>query len=329
MYVSLLFFLFAVISCNQNNNLPNNKVVTGMIDSENTEVSGDDGYGVSEPNGGTEGTFGVDIGATQSSGGGRNNENQDRRYQVDSPIITDSTQVDEEGGRTIFILEKNSKLIDCGDNSNEIKDFNLLVVALFFLFISIFLLKISSESWLKYEWYRNEDFLKDKRIEYDNEIQQLIKMNDLRDHPELRPKEYFENLNNEIQKIQSKKDDFLSTETFPEFSFEQISKKNLLIASLSILFFIAYLNVLSANNYELNLNNYYNPLNLLFLKNKIFTFPLLIIASYFSVISLFRFTLIQGSNSTNPKNKFSFFGLVVSFITLSGAIITITKFIIG
>ena len=267
-----------------------------------TGNAGSNGFSLPD---GTIGTSGVDVGTTQSSG----------------PNSQDTGQSNNLGSGTT--------IIDYGDNSEQINDFNILVIAFFFLFISIFLLKISSESWLSYKWYKNEEFLKNKRIEYDNEIEQLIKMMEFGERPELRPKEYFENLNKEIQRIQSKKDNFRSNERFPEFSFHQISSKNVLIGFLSIAFFIIYYNFLSTYNHNLNPRNYNNFLNFLFINNKFFIFPLLIISSYFSAISLFRFTLIQGSNNNNSKNKFSFFGLIVSLITLSGAIITISKFIIG
>ncbi len=206
---------------------------------------------------------------------------------------------------------------------NDILSLNYFAITIFMLLVSVFLLHLSSESWLRFIWYRDFD-LKDSQIKnYQSEINEQISLSN--ELLKLESNKFSAQiLKEEIIKLKATKNSLEDNLNHnPDLEFKTILDKNFYVLALAISFFLLYYYL---TNQILNFDHFiFNENISLFLNN--FNFPLLIIASYFSTISLFRFVLIQGSYKKYSKNNLSIFGVLISILTASAAIITIFKFL--
>jgi len=167
--------------------------------------------------------------------------------------------------------------------------------------------------------------LRNKRKEHDDDIMQMTTLlADIVLNPDSKPIAYKERLNKDIQKSLDAKDSLDIASSVPDFSKEKFVDKNVLILGISLSFFLLYF---FASAYILEILEEHF-LFIIAYHSDLFSFPLLICASFFSAISLFRFILTQGENNNYSKNRVSLFGIIVSLITVAAAIITISKFLI-
>ena len=208
--------------------------------------------------------------------------------------------------------------------TQQLKPLNYLIFSLFIFLIAGYILHLSAESWISFKWFRRQEILNKRKKNYGEEINQLIdQVGKLNVNPESSMENYIHKLNEEIEYIRKKRGDIDNNNLELNLGFERKLQKNIIFYLIIFVFGFIYLNT---TLFLLGIRGI-DFFNFALHYPDVISFLLLIIGSYFSIISLFRFALTQGSYSNYTKNKMSFFGVLVSLVTLTGAIITISQFL--
>jgi hypothetical protein len=208
---------------------------------------------------------------------------------------------------------KDSKANEYFSRKELIKYINFLIISIFLFIISIFLMNISAKLWLESIWYRKNEL---DKLGLNDLMNILTKLSNM-EKDKIIDIGTSSSFKYQIKRLKDRVIDSTEklNENIPKFNLDSYLSLNGILLLLVGAFLYSLITIMAK----------VLMLDMVIIIIKYFNFPILISSCFLGVISLFRFILIQKSYTNTRSNNISFFGILVSLITLTSAIITIIK----